>query len=155
MSRRTHATAEQVDNEIMQNEVGRMFAEREKNPMVVEIRTRTNRPLIGTLGDVLKQTADYAATNGGAVCYTRIEGYSEAAWHGVPDGEPDRLELSIEGATACLEAHSAVTIFIREGVPVATARALLKAATRELENHPSLEQFTPKEPPPSNPDSPF
>lgn len=144
-------TASQIDNIAMQDEVARMM--RKKPQPVLEIRTTTKRPPIGTLGDVLKQTADYAATNGGAACYTRIEGYSEAVWHGVPDGEPDQLELSIEGATACLEAHSAVTIFIRQGVPVATARALLKATVRELKAYPTLEPFTPTDPAPNAGDS--
>lgn len=40
MSRRTHATAEQADNEIMQAEAGRMFAEIGRN----EDAAKSSRP---------------------------------------------------------------------------------------------------------------
>lgn len=137
--RRKIGTDSQIDNTAMQDEVARMFSECRKP--TVKISTVEKRPTIGTLGDVLKATAMSQPMG-----YTRISGYSESRWNGLQPGEKELLELSIEGVTACLEPTNAVTIFIAEGTAPATARALLKAAAKEVKDYGNFERFTPLAP---------
>ena len=120
---------------------------RENIKPLVTISTLPKRPTLGTLGDVLKAIAERHPSG----C-TRITGFSKSHWSGIQPGEPDELELRIEGATTCLDDTDAITIHIREGVTVATARALLKALSRELKSYRSLEQFTPIDPPSADAD---
>lgn len=134
-------TESQIDNMAMQDELGRMHAERskaEKSKPTVKVSTNTKRPTIGTLGDVLKATATHPPMG----C-TRITGYSESRWNGLRPGEGELIELTFEGATACLEPTNAVTVFIADGTTPATARAVLKAIAKEIKGYGNFERFTP------------
>lgn len=104
----------------------------------VKVNTVIKRPPFASLGECLQVAVEH-----GAQSFTRINGYSEARWNGIPTGLPDVLELEIEAATACLDPINAVTIFIAEGTTPETARALLKAAAKEIKAYRSLESLTP------------
>lgn len=142
--RQSVGTDSQIDNMAMQNELGRMFTERDnagKSKPKVKISTFTERPTIGTLGDVLKATVEHEPRG----C-TLITGYSEARWNGLRPGERKLIEIAVEGATACLDPTNAVTIFIAAGTKPATASAVLKAIAKEIKDFDSFERFTPLEP---------
>jgi hypothetical protein len=102
--------------------------------------SQTARPALGTLGDVLKETVNHQVEG-----VTKITGSSASRWYELNEGEPDKHFLEIEGATACLEAQTDVCLFIRQGVTVSQARALLKAICKELKQYSDLERFTPLE----------
>jgi hypothetical protein len=109
-----------------------------KHSAEVTVRKNQARPAIGTLGDVLKATA-----NRPPMGCTVISGYSESRWNGLRQGDCESLELTIQGSTACLEPTDAVTVYIAEGTTPATARALLKAIAKEIKGYGTFETFTP------------
>jgi hypothetical protein len=123
-------------------------AKAEKPRPRVEISLGSNRPTIGTLGDVLKETANLKPMG----C-TRITGYSAEYWRGLGPGESDSLELVIEGSTACLHNRSSVTVYIAGGTSPDIARALLKSIAKEIKSYDNFERFTPMVP--TSDDFPF
>lgn len=100
----------------------------------------TARPTIGTLGDVLKETAKHLP--GGFTC---INASIDSQWYELPEGERDTIYLEFDAVTACIDVQNDVTVFIRQNVSVANARALLDAAAKQIKAYDSLERFTPLE----------
>ena len=98
------------------------------------------RPTIGTLCDVLKEITDHAPDG-----FTRITGMTHSRWF-EPIDDRETLYIDVDGVTACIDVQSDVAVFIRQGVTVDHARALLKAMAAELKDYPSLEPFTPLTP---------
>lgn len=88
----------------------------------------TERPVIGSLGDCLEETAHYKPL--GFAKITAVE--------------HDELGLHLEPATACMF-DASVTIFIRAGVSPEYARHVLKVAARCLKGYDTLEPWTPQE----------
>ena len=132
-------TLAQVDNEAMQNELGRMFAERAEQKPNVSVNAIRQRPTIKNLGEMVQDVCRQQPLRGG----TKISAYSEADYNGTNPEEPDQIELTIEGDTLMLGHTNAVEIHIRENVSVHTVRAILKAAAKALKDYQSLEAFTP------------
>jgi hypothetical protein len=108
-----------------------------QHPAKVSASINLQRPTIGTLGDVLKQTVDHAPDG-----FTRITGSTASRWYELQE-EHDTLYLEVDAVTACLEIQDDVTVFIRQGVTIAQARALLKAIAKEIKDYGSFENFTP------------
>jgi len=113
------------------------FGEVRKQAPKVSVTVNVKRPTIGKLGDVLKETVDHAPDG-----FTCITGSTASRWYDLQEAR-DTLYLEIDGVTACIDVNSDVTVFIRQGVTVDHARALLKAMAAELKTYPSLEPFTP------------
>lgn len=112
-----------------------------------EITEDIGRPPLSTLGDCLAEVA-----RAEPVPCTNITAGPASRWQ---DTAPDTIYLNFRAATECVDRGDDVTVVIRKGVTVARARAALKGIRAQLKSYESLEQFTPKEPPPGNDDSPF
>ncbi len=87
------------------------------------------RPLLGSLGDCLAETAAHVPQG-----YTRVTGCTESFWRDIPADKPDTPWFVMEAATACLP-PAPVTIYISAGTPAATAREILKQVAKWLKVH--------------------
>jgi hypothetical protein len=103
------------------------------------------RPVLGTLGDCLQETATFQPQG-----YTRIIGHTGSFWRDIPADNPDEPSIVMQAVTAALD-PAPVTIHILAGIPAATARAILKQAAKWLKEHGTdLPGLTPRQPRPSN-----
>lgn len=100
----------------------------------------TARPTIETLGDVLKETANHLPDG-----FTCINASIDSQWYELVEGERDTIYLEFDAVTACINVQNDVTVFIRQNVSVANARALLDAAAKQIKAYDSLKRFTPLE----------
>lgn len=110
-----------------------------------ETTENIGRPPLSTLGDCLAEVARCEP-----IPCTKITAAAASHWH---DTAPDTIYLDFQAATECVQRGDDVTVVIRKGVTVARARAALKGIRAQLKSYDSLEQFTPKEPPPPDGDS--
>lgn len=134
-----YATAEQVDNAAMQREVQRMF---DADAMLGTTRIRTHRPPLATRGELAMHLVDTAFQPCG---YTVLRAFSESNWRGSEPGEPDRIDLEIEPATACFDPLDAVVVYVRVGVGAKTTRDILNVISNELQRESDLLNLTPAE----------
>lgn len=147
---RTIGTAAQRDNISMQNEVGRMMADRESESCNGPSNIEYLRRPLGTLGDCLAETASHQPYG-----YARLTGCTESFWRDIPADNPDKPWFVLEGVTACLD-PAPVTIFISNGTTAATAREILKKAAKWLKEHgDELHDHTPRESEPTAGDDDF
>jgi len=107
-------------------------------------KPKTPRPLLGSLGDCLAETAAHVPQG-----YTRFTGCTDSFWRDIPADKPDTPWFVAEATTACLE-PAPVTIYISAGTPAATAREILKQVAKWLKVHgDELPGLTPIEPQPA------
>jgi len=124
-------TASQLDNVAMQDEVGRMFAEREQND-APKPADKSNRPQLATLGQCLEEVAT-----------GNREGFTKITTR-YPEEYFERPRVMVEAATASNLNHAPVTVFIRREIGAAAAIVMLNAAVQWLEKHSDkLSDFTP------------